>query len=143
MNIAHEIGHLLLHQYRFVEPKQAEREAFRFAGAFLIPKDPALNVIVPPVTLRSLAWTKSQWGVSIAALARRAKDLRIISDYRYTSLMKQLSARGWRQVEPVKVSEEHPTVLTKMLRLAYGTDRPATVVRKFGLSLAAARELLG
>ncbi len=142
LNVAHEIGHLLLHQYRYVESKQAEREAFRFAGAFLIPKQSALDVIVPPVTLRSLAWTKSQWGVSIAALVRRAYDLQIIGSHRYTSLMKQLSARGWRKEEPVKVNEERPVLLSKMLRLVHGNDRPATIVRNFGLSPMAARELL-
>lgn len=143
LSVAHEIGHLLLHQYRYVEPKQAEREAFRFAAALLIPRQSALESIVPPVTLRTLAWTKSQWGVSIAALARRAFDLRIIGQSRYTSLMKQLSARGWRKEEPVEVAEEHPTVLAKMLRLVCGDDRPVTIVKEYGLAPSAARELVG
>ncbi len=143
LSVAHEIGHLLLHQYRYVEPKQAEKEAFRFGAAFLIPRQPALESIVPPVTLRTLAWTKSQWGMSIAALTRRAFDLRIISQSRYTSLMKQLSARGWRREEPVRVAEEYPTVLAKMLCLVCGDNRPVTVVKEYGLAPSAARELVG
>lgn len=143
LSVAHEVGHLLLHQYRHVEAKQADLEASRFAAAFLIPREPALEAMVPPVTLRSLAWTKSQWGISVAALIRRAHDLRIIGNHRYTSLLKQMSARGWRKEEPVEVAEEQPRALSRMLRLVYGNDRPVTVVRRFGLAPSAARELMG
>ncbi len=142
LSIAHEIGHLVLHQLRNVESERAEVEAFRFGAALLIPQDAALNEIEPPVTLRSLAWTKSQWGISIAALIRRGHDLRIIDKHRYQSLMKQLSARGWRKEEPVEVPTEDPTLLPKMLRLVYGSDRPAVVANRSGLTPIAARDLV-
>lgn len=142
LSIAHEVGHLVLHQTRTVEAERAETEAFRFGAAFLIPKEAAIEAIEAPVTLRSLAWAKSKWGISIAALVRRGHDLRIIDTRRYQSLMKQLSARGWRKKEPVDVPVEQPALLPKMLRLAYGTDRPAAVAASTGLSPLAIRDLV-
>ena len=142
LSIAHELGHLVLHQLRTTEPDRAETEAFRFAAALLIPRDAAVEAIEPPVTLRSLAWAKSRWGISIAALIRRAHDLRIIDHYRYQSLMKQLSARGWRKNEPVDVPVEQPTLLTKTVHLVYGTDRPTTLAIHTGLAPVAMRDLI-
>ena len=142
LSIAHEVGHLVLHQLRTTEPDRAEAEAFRFGAALLIPRDAAIETIEPPVTLRSLAWAKSRWGISIAALVRRGKDLRIIDQYRYQSLMKQLSARGWRKEEPVNVPAEQPALLTKTLQLIYGTDRPAALAARTGLAPLAMRDLI-
>ncbi len=111
-SIAHEIGHIVLHQTRLVEADRAETEASRFGAALLIPPV-ALEAIEAPVTLRRLAWAKAKWGVSIAALIRRCYDLRIIDTDRYASLMKQLSSRGWRKEEPVHVPVEQPALLPK------------------------------
>lgn len=142
LSLAHELGHLVLHQTRTIEPDRAEAEAFRFGAALLIPRDAALEAIEPPVMLRSLAWAKSRWGVSIAALIRRAHDLRIVDGYRYQSLMKQLSARGWRKDEPVYVPVEQPSLLSKALRLVYGSDQPAAVAARTGLARIAIRDLV-
>ena len=142
LSIAHEIGHLVLHQTRDIEPKQAETEAFRFGASLLIPKSQALEAIDSAATLYDFALIKATWGVSIAALIRRAFDLRIIDQIRYRSLMKQLSARGWRKKEPVGIAVEHPTLLPKAIRLAYGSDRPAAIATKTGLAPIAIRDLV-
>ena len=142
LSIAHEVGHLILHQTRPIEPDRAETEAFRFGAALLIPRDAAVEAIAVPVTLRTLAWVKSQWGISISSLIRRAYDLRLIDQQRYHSLMKQLSARGWRKQEPVEVPVEQPALLPRALRLLYGSDRPATIAADTGLSPVAIRELI-
>ena len=94
------------------------------------------------MTLRSLAWVKSQWGISISSLIRRGHDLRLIDQQRYQSLMKQLSARGWRKQEPVEVPVERPALLPKTLRLVYGSDRPVAIAADTGLSPVAIRELI-
>ena len=142
LSIAHEVGHLVLHQLRLTEPDGAEIEAFRFGAALLMPRDAAIEAIEPPVTLRTLAWVKARWGISIAALIRRCYDLRIIDQHRYQSLWKQLSARGWRKEEPVHVRIEQPTILTKSLILVYGTDRPALLAAEIGLAPVAIRDLI-
>lgn len=142
LSVAHEIGHLVLHQLRSVEPKRAESEAFRFGAALLVPRDAATESIRPPITLRTLAWAKARWGVSVAALIRRCRDLRIIDEHRYVSLNKQLSARGWRKHEPVTVPPERPALLSQTLRSVRGTDRPTAVSTITGLAPVAARDLV-
>lgn len=49
---------------------------------------------------RELMDVKATWGVSLAALLMRAKDLGVLSAQRYVSAMKYMSARGWRRSEP-------------------------------------------
>ncbi len=142
LSIAHEIGHLVLHQTRTVDNDRAETEAFRFGAALLIPRHAAAEAIETPVTLRTLAWAKSKWGISIQALIRRGYDLRIIDRHRYQSLMKQLSARGWRKEEPVEVPTEEPALLPKTLQLVYGSTKPAVIAGITGISPVAIRDLV-
>lgn len=101
-NLAHELGHLVLHRSADHRPgtRTVERQAHRFAGAFLAPETP-LRQELP----RTLDWTgylelKFRWGLSIAALVHRAHDLGVIDGPTYTRAMKQRSAYGWRRTEP-------------------------------------------
>jgi Zn-dependent peptidase ImmA (M78 family)/transcriptional regulator with XRE-family HTH domain len=142
LSIAHEIGHLVLHQMRIVDPKRAEKEAFRFGTALLFPKREVANAIRATSTLRDFGLLKAKWGVSIAALIRRGFDLKILDQNRYRSLMMQLSARGWRKREPVRVPAEEPVLLLRALRLAYGTDRAADVAARIGITPIAAKDLI-
>ena len=142
LSIAHEIGHLVLHQVRNVESKQAEKEALRFGAALLLPKRESLNAIRATSTLRDFGLLKAKWGVSIAALIRRGFDLKILDQRRYRSLMAQLSARGWRKQEPVRVPAEEPMLLQRALRLAYGTSRPAEIAARIGITPIAAKDLV-
>jgi Zn-dependent peptidase ImmA (M78 family)/transcriptional regulator with XRE-family HTH domain len=137
-NVGHELGHLVLHQFRNVEPARAEQESHRFAGALLIPADAAIAELSMPVTLRSLAYAKSRWGISIRALIRRCLDLRIIDKHKRISLERQLSARGWTKNEPVEVGYEHPLLLQRLIT-ASTTKKPHEAT---GLPLMACRELL-
>lgn len=101
-NLAHELGHLVMHRGIEHTPgtRTVEAQAHRFAGAFLGPAE-AMRKVLP----RRLDWScylklKREWGMSMAALIRRAKDLGVISEAMYTRAMKQQSAYGWRKVEP-------------------------------------------
>lgn len=142
LSMAHETGHLVLHQLRHVTAAQAETEAFRFASALLIPSTVAREELEPPVTLRSLAYAKARWGISIAALIRRCWDLGIISDEKRTSLEKQLSARGWRKTEPVHVPDESPVLITKIINAAAGTSSPQRLHALLGLPPLACKDLM-
>jgi Zn-dependent peptidase ImmA (M78 family)/transcriptional regulator with XRE-family HTH domain len=120
--IAHELGHLVLHQAR--RPSKAvEQEAHRFAGAFLMPRHRAEEVFTTaqPLTLGRLQAMKAGWGMAIQALIMRAWHLGLIDEERRTSLFRQLSARGWRTAEPIKVHAERPLLFHKLLAIRYGT----------------------
>ena len=101
-NLAHELGHLVMHRGSELTPgtRSVEAQAHRFAGAFLGPAA-ALGPHLPA----ELDWglylrLKREWGLSMAALVRRAKDLGVIDDSTYTRAMKQRSSYGWQRVEP-------------------------------------------
>ena len=79
-NLAHELAHLVMHRGVTSAPgtRTVEAQAHRFAGAFLGPKR-ALRPQLPS----DLDWgrylqLKRTWGMSMAALVRRAKDLDVI-----------------------------------------------------------------
>lgn len=118
--LAHELGHLVLHsRRRFVN--DPEGEANRFAAAFLVPRDRAMEAMEGSViTLRSLQYMKAHWGVSIQALIMRGAQLGLIDAGRKASLFKQLSARGWRKSEPVVVHREEPALIWKLLSARFG-----------------------
>lgn len=119
-SVAHELGHLLLHTAREAQhPKLAESEAHLFAGAFLLPRSAAIELLRPPITLRVLMGVKAHFGVSMAMTARRAFQLELIDRQHYASLLKQLSARRWSRNEPIEVRPEEPQLIKKVVdRLA-------------------------
>lgn len=117
--LAHELGHLVLHTRRRFVP-DPEDEANRFAGAFLVPRERAEEFVSTDITLRDLARLKASWGVSIQALIMRCGQLGLIDPARKTSLFKQLSARGWRKDEPVRVHLEAPALFAKLIEDRFG-----------------------
>jgi Zn-dependent peptidase ImmA (M78 family) len=97
---AHELGHGVLHDRADLGLRETEDQAHRFAAAFLMPEDSIRSFLSPSVDWRELMNVKAAWGVSLAALLIRARDLRILSQARYVSAMKYMSAKGWRRTEP-------------------------------------------
>jgi Zn-dependent peptidase ImmA (M78 family)/transcriptional regulator with XRE-family HTH domain len=124
-SVAHELGHLVMHQSRPVRIQEIENEAGAFAEAFLMPEDAIRGDFDTPVTLTKLAALKPRWGVSIQALVRRAFTLGVISKRQYHYLFQQLTVRGWRINEPenLAVAVERPRAVRKMIEVAYG-ERP-------------------
>lgn len=141
--LAHELGHFLLHQLQEDrDTREMEAQAFRFAGALLLPREAAFEVIETPVVLRDLAMLKAKYGISIAALVRRSLDLGIITPVRRESLEKQISARGWRKSEPVRVNSEQPQLVRDIVRASTGTDHPWRLHSILGLPPLAIRDML-
>ncbi len=110
-NLAHELGHLVMHRGIDYTPgtRTIEAQAHRFASAFLGPAK-GLKKELP----NDLDWDcyfdlKRRWGMSMAALVRRARDLGVIGDAEYTRAMKQQSAYGWRKVEPGATDRSLPS----------------------------------
>lgn len=120
-SVAHELGHLVLHSSLKGGTREVERSANRFASAFLLPADAVWQELVPPLTLTVLAQLKPRWGVSMQALAMRAKELGIITPGQASYLFKQFAARGWRKAEPISLIPEKPRAYRKMAELLYGT----------------------
>jgi Zn-dependent peptidase ImmA (M78 family)/transcriptional regulator with XRE-family HTH domain len=120
LSIAHEIGHLVLHQAMTGSLKDTEVAANIFAGELLLPEPAMRHEMIAPITLTGLARLKTRWKVSIQALIVRARELSVITDQQYKYLFAQLSARGWRIHEPIEILPEKPRAVRKMAEILYG-----------------------
>lgn len=99
----HEMAHLLLHIPAGVEHKAKENLCHRFAGAFLMPKSAVLAEFGEKrhvIAAAELIDLKSRYGLSMAALMRRALDCGVISPSGYRNWCIRSAARGWRKAEP-------------------------------------------
>jgi len=130
LTVLHELGHLALHSgypppETSAEAAALERQAHRFAGAFLVPADALRSEIGAAggrVTLRTLGRIKERWGVSIKALVVRCDQLGLLSSKDQTrSLYKQISARGWNKNEPYTTGNEEAVWLRTALSKWAGT----------------------
>jgi Zn-dependent peptidase ImmA (M78 family)/transcriptional regulator with XRE-family HTH domain len=122
-SVAHELGHLAMHQALSGPRKTLEQQANQFAAEFLVPSEAIAAELVTPVTLEQLRSLKGRWGVAIQTLATRARDVGVITDNQRTTLFRQLSARGWRTREPGYLKPEKPRAVRKMAELLYGPGR--------------------
>lgn len=131
---AHELAHLCLHRWVGAEEiedkdrlKEIEREADRFAGAFLLPRKSFPNEIYSP-RAESFIALKARWKVSIQAMVYRAKDLGLFDDRQMTNIYKQISYKKWRKVEPLDkgpsaLQFEEPLLLKKVAELVFQSGR--------------------
>lgn len=113
-DVAHELGHLVMHESGQQTTKHAEDQAHRFAAAFLMPEPDIKDELLPDriVDWQRLAELKRKWHVSIGALLMRARALKRISPHQYQQAMKTMSMRGWRKNEPVDLGDpESPRLL--------------------------------
>jgi Zn-dependent peptidase ImmA (M78 family) len=105
-SLAHELGHIICHP---IPGPDQEKEADEFAAEFLMPsRDIAAEIGSSGVNIGRLGELKQRWKVSMAALARRARDLALISDWQYRSLNVELSSLGYRTDEPGALPQEGP-----------------------------------
>jgi Zn-dependent peptidase ImmA (M78 family)/transcriptional regulator with XRE-family HTH domain len=124
LTVSHELDHLIRRNPMYGVLKDVEKESFRFGAEFMTPEEAIRQELRRPVTLSSLAELKLRWGVSIAALVRRARQLGLIEDHQYKYLNIKIRDLGWKVQEPGsnRLSPERPRALRKMFELAYGDD---------------------
>ncbi len=123
LSVAHELGHLVMHKsFLRKSNREVEDEAWAFSAELLMPESAMREEMVPPLTITAFARLKPRWGVSIAALIRRAYDLNIITKRQYHYLSQQMTTLGYRTREPknIDVPVEKPRLLRKMAELVHG-----------------------
>lgn len=141
---AHELGHLVLHRHigRITDParhKAMEKQAHRFAGAFLLPAQSFGQDVSLPITLDSLLLLKQRWGVSAAAMIMRLEALGILSSDEATTLFKRRSARWGAKAEPNDDTRlpEKPRLLKRTIELLLSSGVLTTEGIQQHLGLAA------
>lgn len=123
-SMAHEIGHLILHNAP-TAMAQAEKEAHKFAAELLAPRKPFTEDLTGVLTVEKLGKLKRKWGISMAAILYRARELHLISRRNHDRLVFELS--GFRKQEPLEFSVplERPRGLRQMAEVLFGSASQA------------------
>ena len=123
-DLAHELGHLILHRWVENEElenpkvlKRIENEADRFAAAFLLPRRSFPNEVYT-ARLEAFINLKRRWIVSVQAMVYRCRDLGLIDADQFLNLYKQISYRKWRTREPLDDPKILPLEQPRLLRRA-------------------------
>ncbi|WP_196599630.1 helix-turn-helix domain-containing protein [Pectinatus frisingensis] len=148
-DLAHELGHILLH---YVEDgavtreliKELDKEANRFAGAFLLPRQTFAREIIS-TSLEYFIQLKKRWKVSIAAMIYRCKDLGILSENQTSYLWRQMAAAKMRTKEPLDdtLTIEQPTLFKDAFELLIDNNilTPQEIVEQIQLPVRDLSEL--
>lgn len=148
-NLAHELAHLFLHAEVEVSDKNLaaiEKQANRFASAFLMPRE-AFSKEVFGTSIEFFKTLKKRWGVAIAAMAYRCKDLNIISDNQFSYIFRQMNILKIRKVEPL--DEIFPVAKPRLLGHAiqmlveHGVCKRPEIESRLGLNLRDVESLCG
>jgi len=122
-DIAHELGHLVMHEGVLTGCRITESQANRFASALLLPRNMMLKLFPRPHGLR-LDWKgmsqfKLTWKVSKAALLYRARQLDIITESQYKTGVITLRKNGESHAEKEddRIEQEPPELLANALNL--------------------------
>jgi Zn-dependent peptidase ImmA (M78 family)/DNA-binding XRE family transcriptional regulator len=145
-SVAHELGHLLLHPEPAPGSRVHEREANTFAAELLMPADEIRDRLPTPVDITALKEIADGYGVSVAALAYRGKDLGVYGESTLRRIMATLTRLGWRTGEPVgsRYPGERPELLTRAAELAAAHGLPMHLLAdRLHLPLPRLRDLLG
>lgn len=134
LNLAHELGHIVLDISQRVDEEQA---AFRFGAAFLAPRERIIDEVGEKRSLiqtAELALLKKQFGISMQALVYRLHDLGIITNSYYKQWWPLFDSYGWRKKEPEALPYEEPHWLrrTALRLLAEGLISQGDVERILG-----------
>ena len=100
--MAHELGHLML-ESKLAEDIDEEAACNRFAGAFLFPRTSVLQELGNrrnALEIKELALLKEEFGLSMAGILYRARDLGVITLAYHKKLSMFFSMKGWRKNEP-------------------------------------------
>lgn len=99
----HEVGHLLLKFPGELPEPEHEPACHRFAGAMLIPQRVFISEFGghrQRVSLNELINLKARYGMSIAAIMRRALTLGLITPALYKRFCIMSRKKGWHKQEP-------------------------------------------
>lgn len=148
-NLAHELGHIVLHASVEVNSKnldKIERQANRFAGAFLLPRSQFASEIAS-TSIDYFLVMKQRWRVAVAAMVYRCKDLDILNPIQVQYIWKQMNVRRIRKKEPLDNAFDllRPTVLATGFRMLmeHGVQTKAQVVGSLALNVYDVERLSG
>jgi len=148
-NLAHELGHIILHSGVDADSNtldRMERQANRFAGAFLLPRKSFPKEVVS-TSIDYFLFLKERWRVAVAAMAYRCKDLSILNANQIKYIWKQMNSRGIRKSEPLDnaFNLSSPTVLDSAVSMLLDNEilAPTEIGETLALNSREIEELCG
>lgn len=139
---AHELGHLVLHHDSEPGNRIIENQAQDFAAEFLAPADEIAGELPRRLDWERLHQAKRRWGISLKALAYRARKLGILGESAYRAAMIDLAR--WGDPEPGDLGpRESPVLLGKAMQiLAQARIDLATLASDIALATEIAQEIM-
>jgi len=145
-DIAHEIGHLIMHRGIETGCRQTEEQANKFASALLMPRS-SFSSEFPRMRGRNLNWDaleelKVRWGVSLKAIIYRAGKLGLISPDKvktaYTYLNRSGQIRGEERGDG-RIIRESPEMIQRAIETldGYASEK---LLRESGLTRGLIKE---
>ncbi|MFD9000874.1 helix-turn-helix domain-containing protein [Streptomyces sp. NPDC059582] len=117
-DVAHELGHLVMHLDAEPGSKVVENQAHRFAAELLLPEGELRDLLPSKADWRVLATLKEAYGVSLQALLYRSRALGVMSDVTYRNAIAYLSSKGWRRREPGEMpAVEQPSLYPRAVEI--------------------------
>lgn len=128
LSLAHELGHAALHHWdAFNVPDERGREvqAYRFALSLMVPaEDFILDIAHTRRKWDDFLRLRDKWGISAAALARRAHDLKLLNASAYKSINIERRSRGhWKHEPGEEQSVEQPSIFPEAVSVLRGQAR--------------------
>lgn len=139
-DLAHELGHLVLHQGVEEDYPYIETEANQFASSFLLPRGSFFREFPKNrrINWKELVQMKIRWRVSLQAIIRRAYDLNLINAVQYRNANIYISRKGWKTSEPNEenIPIEHPEIVPECFKMLKDSGITSDIVaRKLKISL--------
>ena len=115
-DIAHELGHLVMHPGIPTGSVETEKAANSFASAFLMPRKAFVREFrTGPFSWPHIFDLKRRWQTSAAAIIKRSYELGLLGAVDYRRAFKHMSMKGWTKGEPFEPSFQQPELLESAL----------------------------
>lgn len=120
-DLAHELGHIVMHRAIESGGRETEEQADQFASHFLLPQEALLSSYKPSFRIdwAAIKSIKVKWGISIRAIIFRLRQSGLLTPSQYRTANIHLSKMGWTKSEELddSVPEEKPELLCSSLLL--------------------------
>ncbi len=114
LDLAHELGHLLLHRYGARDTPKTQQAASAFASALLIPAAAICADAPSTPGIAQLLPLAQKWGVPLTATARRLHRLALVSDWQYRRLRMEIAEQPSLSAEEGFDARERPLLLQRV-----------------------------
>ncbi len=151
-DLAHECGHLIMHDGIETGDNKTETEANAFASAFLMPRGAFTQEFKSCISGNQFIWNelyslKLRWKVSVRAIIYRANYLGLINAQQYRSANVYLNRSGQARIE--KLDDIIPLEEPEILEMAFNLLNDELhisfqhVAKKLGVSLNTLSHITG